>query len=200
MANTNAPFGLRPVRYLNGASWNGQVNRYLIPSTDGTDYFIGDPVTLAGNAGLSGSFVNGIPTGGMPTVSIGIAGSAIVGSIVGFEVNPAALDKIYGPLSTSRVALVADDPNIIFHMQEQNTGTAFTSAEVSLNANFVAGTGSSITGVSGYVIDNAGEATTATLNLRLMRLAQLETNDYGVAAIWEVLLMAHQHRAGVTGA
>lgn len=200
MANTNAPFGLRPVRYLNGAPWNGQVSRYLLPSTDSTAMFIGDPVTLAGNAGASGSSVTGVDTGGMPTVSIGLAGSAIVGAIVGFEVNPSGLDAIHRAASVARVVLVADDPNIIFHMQEQNTGTAFTSAEVSLNANFVSGTGSTITGYSGYVIDNAGEATTATLNLRLMRLAQLPTNDYGIAAIWEVLLMAHQYRAGATGA
>lgn len=200
MANTNAPFGLRPVRYLNGAPWNGQVSRYLLPATDSNNMFIGDPVTLAGDAGASGSFVLGVPTGGMPTVSIGVAGSAIVGSIVGFEINPARLDILHRPASVAMVALVCDDPNVIFHMQEQNTGTAFTSAEVSLNANFVSGTGSSVTGYSGFVIDNAGEATTATLNLRLMRLAQFETNDYGLAAIWEVLLMAHQHRAGATGA
>lgn len=200
MANTNAPFGLRPVRYLNGALWNGQVQRYLVPATDSTAMFIGDPVTLAGDAGASGSYVNGIYTAGMPTVSIGIAGSAIVGAIVGFEVNPSALDAIHRAASIARVALVADDPNIVFHMQEANSGTAFTSAEVSLNANFVSGTGSTITGYSSYVVDNSTEATTATLNLRLMRLAPIETNDYGVAAIWEVLLMAHQHRAGVTGA
>lgn len=199
MANTNAPFGLRPVRYLNGAPWNGQVQRYLIPATDGTAMFIGDPVTLAGSAGASGSYVNGIYTAGMPTVSIGIAGSAVVGAIVGFEVNPSGLDAIHRAASIARVALVADDPNIVFHMQEQNTGTAFTATEVSLNANFVSGSGSTVTGYSGYVIDNSTEATTATLNLRVMRLAPIETNDYGVAAIWEVLLMAHQHRAGATG-
>lgn len=199
MPNTNAPFGLRPVRYLSGAQWNGQVTRYLIPATDGTNYFIGDPVTLAGDAGASGSFVLGVPVGGVPTVSIGIAGSAVVGAIVGFEVNPARLDIMHRPANTAMVALVCDDPNVIFHMQEANSGTALTSTEVSLNANFVSGTGSSITGYSGYVIDNSTEATTATLNLRLMRLAQFETNDYGVAAIWEVLLMAHQYRAGVAG-
>ncbi len=200
MANTNAPFGLRPVRYLNGAPWNGQVSRYLIPSTDGTAYFIGDPVTLAGDAGASGSFVNGVPTGGMPTVSIGIAGSTCIGAIVGFEVNPAALDKIYRPASTAMVALVADDPNIIFHIQEANSGTAWTSAEVGLNANFVAASGSTVTGYSAYVADNSTEAATSTLNLKILRLAQFETNDYGVAAIWEVLLNNHAFRTGIAGA
>jgi hypothetical protein len=123
MANTNAPFGLRPVRYLNGAPWNGQVSRYLIPATDGTAYYIGDPVTLAGDAGASGSYVNGVYTGGMPTVSIGIAGSTCIGAIVGFEVNPSGLDKpSTARRSVARVALVADDPMIVFHMQESELG------------------------------------------------------------------------------
>ncbi len=199
MANTNAPFGLRPVRYLNGACWNGQVSRYLLPATDGTAYFIGDPVTLAGDAGASGSFVSGVYTGGMPTVSIGIAGATCIGAIVGFEVNPAALDKIYRPANTAMVALVADDPNVVFHIQEANTGTAWTSAEVGLNANFVSATGSTVTGYSSYVADNSTEATTATLNVKLLRVAPIETNDYGVAAIWEVLLNNHAFRAGVLG-
>jgi hypothetical protein len=199
MANTNAPFGLRPVRYLSGAPWNGQVSRYLIPATDGTAYYIGDPVTLAGDAGASGSYVNGVYTAGMPTVSIGIAGATCVGVIVGFEVNPASLDKVYRPASTAVVALVADDPNIVFHLQEINSGTAWTSAEIGLNANFVAATGSTVTGYSAYVGDNSTEATTSTLNVKLLRLAPIETNDYGVAAIWEVLLNNHAFRAGVTG-
>jgi hypothetical protein len=198
MANTNAPFGLRPVRYLSGAPWNGQVSRYLIPATDGTAYYIGDPVTLAGDAGASGSYVNGVYTAGMPTVSIGIAGATCVGAIVGFEVNPAGSTRSTAG-EHARVALVADDPNIVFHLQEINSGTAWTSAEIGLNANFVAATGSTVTGYSAYVGDNSTEATTSTLNLKLLRLAPIETNDYGVAAIWEVLLNNHAFRAGVTG-
>lgn len=199
MANTNAPFGLRPVRYLNGAPWNGQVSRYLIPATDGTSYFIGDPVTLAGDAGASGSTVLGIPTGGMPTVSIGIAGATCIGAIVGFEVNPARLDITYRPASTAMVALVADDPMIVFHIQEANSGTVWTSAEVGLNANFVSASGSTVTGYSAYTADNSTEATTSTLNVKILRLAQFETNDYGAAAIWEVLLNNHAFHTGVAG-
>lgn len=199
MANANAPFGLRPVRYLNGAPWNGQVSRYLIPATDSTAMFIGDPVTLAGDAGASGSFVNGIYTGGMPTVSIGLAGATCIGAIVGFEVNPSGLDAIHRAASVARVALVADDPNIVFHVQEINSGTAWTSAEVGNNANFVSATGSTVTGYSAYVGDNATETTTSTLNLKLLRLAPIETNDYGLAAIWEVLLNNHAFRTGITG-
>lgn len=200
MANTNAPFGLRPVRYRNGSPWNGQVQRYLLPSTDSTAMYIGDPVTLAGSAGADGSFVNGIPTTGMPTISIGLAGAKILGAIVGFEPNPSALDQTYRAASVARVALVVDDPNIVFHIQEANSGTAIAAADVGLNANFVSGTGSTATGFSGYVLDNTTEAVTASLNLKLLRLAPIETNEaYAVAQLWEVCINDHLFSQGTTG-
>ena len=196
----NTPFGLRPVRYLNGSMWNGQVQRYLVPSTYAVDLFIGDPVVLAGDAGAYPSVVNGIPTDGMPTISIGVAGSAILGAIVGFEPNPSALDVIYGKASTNRVALVADDPNLIFEIQEIGTGTQWTSAEVGLNANFVSGTGSSVTGLSGFLADNSTEATTSTLNLKLLRpVMRADMDGFGQYAKWEVLINNHLFRAGSTG-
>lgn len=200
MANANTPFGLRPVRYLNGAPWNGQVNRYAVASNYATSLFIGDPVVLAGTAADYPSTVNGIPTDGMPTIQIGVAGSAWLGAIVGFEVNPGALDTIYGPASTARVALVADDPNLIFEMQEIGTGTALTAAATGLNANGVAASGSTVTGLSGWVIDNTTEATTATLNVKLMRLVQrADMEGYGAYAKWEVMINNHLFRAGADG-
>ena len=43
MANVNAPFGLRPVQYLNGAAWNGQARMYYIYLSDTSAYAPGDP-------------------------------------------------------------------------------------------------------------------------------------------------------------
>ena len=56
MANTSAPFGLRPVRSLNGAPWNGAATLYYIPSTDTNAYNVGDVVaSLAGGDVVSGA-------------------------------------------------------------------------------------------------------------------------------------------------
>ena len=44
MANTDSPFGLRPIRHRNGAAYNGAANPYYINSTYATALFIGDPV------------------------------------------------------------------------------------------------------------------------------------------------------------
>ena len=200
MANANTPFGLRPVRYLNGAPWNGQVKRYHVKSDYAVNLFIGDPVVMTGDTAAYPAVVNGIPADGLPNVQIGVAGSAIVGAIVGFEVNPDALGTIYGPASTGRVALVADDPNLIFEMQEIGTGTPLAATDQGLNANFVAATGSTVTGLSGFVIDNTTEATSSALNLKLLRLVQrADMEGYGAYAKWEVMINNHLYRAGSTG-
>jgi hypothetical protein len=200
MANANTPFGLRPVRYLNGAPWNGQVTRYHVKSNYAVDLFIGDPVVMTGDTAAYPATVNGIPADGLPNVQIGVAGSAWVGAIVGFEVNPGALDVIYGPASTARIALVADDPNLIFEMQEIGTGTPLAATDQGLNANGVAASGSTVTGLSGWVIDNTTEATSNTLNVKLMRLVQrADMEGYGAYAKWEVMINNHLYRAGATG-
>lgn len=199
MANVDSPFGLRPVRYLSGAPWNGQVRRYLLPSSDTSNRFIGDPVTLGGDAGAAGLFVNGIPAQGLATIAIGVAGAPWLGAIVGFEVNPSRLDIVYGLASTNRIALIADDPSIIFEVQEVSGGTALLSSEVGLNANGVAGTGSTITGLSGWELNNSGENTTATLNLKILGLVQREDVEYGEHQKWEVLINDHIFRNGILG-
>lgn len=199
MANVDTPFGLRPVRYLSGAPWNGQVRRYLVDSGDPTAVFIGDPVKLAGSAGLSGSVVNGIPTGGMPTVVQAAAGNVCVGVVVGFEPLQTDLTVLHRLASTSRVALVCDDPGVVFEIQEVSGGTTFTAAEVGLNANFVVAAGVTATGVSQVELNNSGEATTDTLNCKILGLVMRPDNDYGENAKWEVLLNAHAYRNGITG-
>ena len=199
MANADTPFGLRPVRYLSGAPWNGQVQRYLLPSTDGTATFIGDLVKLAGSAGANGSVVNGIPTGGMPTIAQSAAADGGVGVVVGFEPLQTDLTVLHRLASTARVALVVDDPNVIFEIQEVSGGTALTVAEVGLNANVVVGSGSTTTGLSGMELGNATEAVTVSLDLKILRLVQREDVEIGEHAKWEVLINNHAFRAGVTG-
>lgn len=188
MANVNMPMGLQPVRYLNGSPWNGQATRYCIPSTDGTAYYLYDPVTHAGSADANG----------VATVSIGVAGAAILGSIVGVEVAGDNLEIKYIPATKTRdyYVFVADDPNIIFEMQE--SGTAMAAADVGLNANFVIAAPSSTVSPSATAIDNSTKATTATLNLKLLGLSQRVDNAFGTSAKWLVLINNHQFKSGGT--
>lgn len=198
MANSNAPFGLSPVEYLNGSKWNGQVRRYYIPSNDANAYAIGDPVTLAGSADARG----------IASVVLATPGSAMLGPIVGMgglqyggmSGDPTSPNTTVIPATKTKAyyVLVADDPNIIFEAQEIGTGTALTAAEVGLNVNMVAATNSGY--LSAWVLTNTTEATTVTLDCKLLGLSQRNPNNtFGAYAVWNVLINNHCYRAGAVG-
>ncbi len=200
MANANTPWGFSPVSYMNGVNWTGQGNIYSIPSGDTTAYYIGDPVTLAGSADANG----------IPTVSIGLAGATCCGAIVSIGTNPQggpyvdpnnlALTNAPATKTQTYYALVADDPNIVFEIQEPNSGgTALAATNVSENIDFVAGAPAAGIKVSGYTLDNTAHDTTSTRNCKLLRLAQRTDNALGRSAKWYVIFNNHAFRTGVTG-
>ena len=200
MANADRPSGLSPVQYLNSAPWNGGGRVYCIPDTDDTNaYAIGDPVVLAG-----GADANGVPT---ITLATGGATNSILGAIVS-GAGALSYGSTYGvpqdspiviPATKSRnyYVLVADDPNIIFEVQEVSGGTALTAAEVGLNADLVAGTNNGY--LSGWEVNNSGEGTGATLQVKLLGLAQRSDNAFGEHAKWLVLINLHCYRIGQVG-
>jgi hypothetical protein len=200
MPNANKPQGLAPVGYLNGAPWTGGGRLYCIPDTDDTNPFaIGDPVDLAGSAD-----VNGIPTITLATAG---TGNPVLGAIVS---GAGALNDggLYGVPADSPIVipavksrnyyvLVADDPNTIFEVQEVSGGTPLTAAEVGLNANLISGTNNGF--ISGWQVDNAGEAVGATIQVRLLGLARRSDNAFGANAKWLVFINNHRYRVGQVG-
>ena len=199
MANADRPNGLRPVGTGLGAPWNGKVNMYVIESGDATATFIGDLVKLAGTSGEAGETSYGLDLEGMPEVVQSAAGDKSVGVVVGFLPNQDNLTQKHRPASTRRVALVSDDPNTIYEIQEVSGGTALTSAAVGLNANVVVGAGNATTGLSGMELDNATEATTAGLNLQILGLVKRVDNNIGEHAKWLVRINDHEFQVGQTG-
>jgi len=196
MANVSKPSGLKPVGYLNGAPWNGQARLYYIPSTNTSAYHVGDPVTLGGTGDANG----------LASVSIGVAGSAIIGAIVGVAVAPASnslqgttLDLTARSIPATKAkdyyVMVADDPNIIFEIQEGNT-VALAATDIGLNCNFLIAAGSTVTSDSGTTTAVAAPAATATLNLKLLGLAQRQDNAFGQYAKWLVKINNHVYGAG----
>ena len=194
MANANRLSGLSPVKYLNGAPWNGGGNIYSIDSGYGTALYIGDPVDLSGT---SDSY-------GIQGVVLSTAGSGAVGVIVGIGTNaqggpyisPTNLTATYAPTTKTSnwYALVVDDPQVVFEIQE--VGTALAAADCGLNANFSFGTAGTLSGVG---ILNSSKATTSTLDMRLLGLAQRADNTFGLYAKWNVLINNHRFRTGVAG-
>jgi hypothetical protein len=191
MANADTPFGLRPVRYLSGAPYNGAVNQYSTATGDGTAIFIGDPVTLSGTS----QTINGNV---YLDVDQAATGDIVIGVVVG--VLPVTREStIYRVGSTQRILLVADDPNLVFEIQEVSGGTALTANDAGLNANFVVGSGNTSSGMSGVELNNGSEAASATLDLIITGFVNRADNEIGEHAKWLVRINRHQFANQVVG-
>lgn len=203
MANANKPFGLRPVDRLGAGDYDGRGHVYHVPSTDGTySYYVGDVVQLSGTGDA-----NGIPGVNKFTPNDGAGGSGINGTgpvgvvlAVGTSpngpwVNPSDLTVMSAPQTKTRdyYLLVADDPLLIFEVQEANSGTALAATAIGLNANLTYEAAQSTGFVSNTVIDNSTEAVTIGLDVRLLGLSQVPGNAFGVAAKWRVMLNNHAY-------
>lgn len=184
MANVNAPFGLKPVRYLSGAPYNGAVNMYSVAAGYGTGIFIGDPVVDIGTTQqINGAYYK--------DVQLAATTDVITGVVVG--VVPVTADSLpYRAASTQRILMVADDPNLIFEAQEA-TGGGLAAADLGLNISFNAGTPSTVTGLSGLTLKTDTEATTNTLALKLFGIVNRADNEIGDSCKWLVRINRHRY-------
>lgn len=192
MANPDTPNGLRPIRYLDGSPYNGAHNLYYVISTYGTAIFIGDVVTHNGTAGLAGVKVNGVDVEGMPEVVLYAVGDNAMGVVVGVYPNPDALGTNHKPASTAAILMVADDPNLIFEIQEDGVGAQFGAVDVGRNVDILAAiAGNATTGQSIQELDSSVTSVTSTAGFRLMRLVPRPNNAIGTNARWEVKFVEH---------
>lgn len=191
MANTDRPFGLRPVSMLSGAPWNGQVNMYLVPSSDGTAIYVGDPVKSGGTAGAAGTVVNGQDCEGMPTIAVAAAGDTLRGVVVGFLPLQTNLETLHRAASTARIALVVDDPNVVFEVQEDSGGAATAAVDVGENADILYTAGSATTGQSAVELDSSSHVTSSA-QLRILGFVKRPDNAIGTNAKLLVLINEHE--------
>lgn len=173
MANANVARGLLPVRHFDGSVWNGSVNMYFVPAAYATALFLGDPVDI-----ISGSN----DANGLPAVQLATVGAPVVGTVVGIASGGGgpgtsnytiAVTRdlvIYHPASTAQYILVADDPTLMFSIQDDASAQARAPNQwAGRNANLVSGSGSTVTGYSGWQLAASTVNTTNTLDLRIMR-------------------------------
>ncbi len=188
MANVDRPAGLKPVKYLSGAPWNGKANVYFVPDTDATALFKGDPVKSAGGAD---------PTGKYPTVVQAAAGEAVRGVVIGFGeepfvmVNPTNSDRTHRPANAAMYVMVVDDPNVIFEVQEDSDGGALTADAIGSSADLVVGAGDVKSGRSGVELDSSSAATVAA-TCKILRAVNREDNELGDHCKFEVLIAEHE--------
>lgn len=191
MANANTPKGLIPARGVNSQYVTGGLRTYSHAAGDTVQLCIGDPVKLAGTS----QTLAGIVT---PDVVRAATGDVIAGVVVGM-VAATRDTPLYGPASTAYQLFVDDDPNTLFEIQDVNSGTTLTTADIGLNVNFVVAAGSTATGFSGVTIDNTTEATTNTLDLKIVDFVNRADVETGAAAKYLVRINRHQYANQIAG-
>lgn len=165
MANTDAPFGFRPIN-RDGSPYNGATLRAVFAAGDSTATFIGDAVKIAGTA-----------IDGYPTIAQAAAGDPVLGVVTSFEADPDGLGNQYRLASTQRFCQIVPVDSTYFEVQSDDDTTALAITDVGLNANFIVGSGDTTYGVSGMELDSSGAATTNSLDLQIVALIDRADND-----------------------
>lgn len=193
MSNTNAPFGLRPIRYVDGRPYNGAVEYYFATGATGA-IRPGDPVVESGTTNTAEviSAAGTFPPGTLPTCTVAADGSGdpITGVCVAVVPETNA-STTYRVTSTDRVIAVARGHDLIFEVQADAGGTALAAADVGQNVVFKAAT--TATEISDWAVDTAtAPNTTAGFQAKLMGFSKKPKNgDIGAYAVVEVLINNH---------
>ena len=193
MANLDSPFGLRPVRMVNGSPFSNQQNRYRIAANYGTSIYQGDLVKV-------------VTGGGIERVAAGGSG-LILGVFNGCTYTDPSSGKqkwsSYYPASTNAsdiIAFVIDAPDTVFEVQAD---AAFPVADLFGNFDIVDNSpvGDTTSGISNLELDVTTGATTATLPLKAIDISQDPLNDDVATANTNVLVVINNHlfSAGTAG-
>lgn len=186
MANVFAPFGARVIGHLYDSSYNARARAYVIGTGDATALYVGDFVKSTGTGLLN-------EKGEMlPSVTQAGATDTILGVVIGFEVNSTYLNQIYRTANTLRTVYVVDDPNIMIEIQA--SGATVAETMFGGNADIVAGSGSTFTGVSGSYI-NVAAVSSASAQLRILGMAQESNNVLGVYTRLICYINEHEHKS-----
>lgn len=183
MANVTQAFGFRPVRHANGAPWNGQTQRCYISVLYDQALYIGDPVLW------TATLTEKDATAMYPTINLAPVTSAAIyrGVITSFEPLPNNLTQQYNPALTARWCQVCMSPDIVFQIRDDGSGTP-AAVFPGGNTLTVAGSGSSVTGLSGYSLDASTPTDTQAHCVHIIGLSDIPDNELADYAIWDVLI------------
>lgn len=200
MANIDARFGLRPSGHLNGMPWNGATMKCYCHASYATALYIGDPVDLQTETDYQDTTAEH-----MSIVKSTLAdGNYTMGAITGFDPDPDNLTYQYKPASTTRLAHVCVDPQVIYQVRDDGT-TLLTKLVPGQNGILIeTHTGSTVHGLSGMELDTNATAPSADASnmLLIMNLSRIPGNTLAKRAIWDVMISMHRfagYAAGILG-
>jgi len=198
MPNVSRPTGYRPVKHVNGSSFNGQASLYVVLASDATALAVGDLVDLSGAADATG----------IPAITRATAvNGPFLGAIVGFL--PSGTSPVDGtlqtgtadlslsgfrPASTLRYVLVADAVDVVY--EAQGSGTFLYNADPGLNASTTttAAGANGNAGVSNMQVDLSTKAVGNTLGLKILGASRRVDQDLADSSNVKLEVMINQHR------
>src|SRR5579872_98688 len=175
--------------WANAGSTSTQLMRRKTASNNGTAIFLGDCLkyTAAGVVGLATAGA------GFTTISQGceyydstINGRRFNTYLPASTTYSGSVFDDWGNTDESMILCTADPVNTRFQAQYSASTPALT--DVTKNANFTAGSGSTTTGISGHALDQTTLATTANLDFRVQDLKRNVLNDPTVASVAKVIV------------
>lgn len=179
MANVSRPFGLRPMKHLDGSAYNGAAETFALLAADSTVVGVGDVVKYGGTADANGvaSITRGTADADLP-----------VGVVVGFVPDYANLSNPgqYRLASTARYALVCVDPTVVYEVQA-GASTAITAVGMNMGLNYTAV--NTATGLSAMTALGGAGATTITLPLKVLGVVQRPDSDMSDATNWKLQVL-----------
>lgn len=184
MPNTNAPMGLRPVRHYMGGQI--RINEYAIASGLASNIYRGSPVKSS--------------PGTTKRIDVAAAGNTCIGVFMGciyqdssgdfqFKPNWVSGTTTYG--SVDAKALVIDDPFVLYEIQVSGSA-GLVATDIGNVADLVIGTGSTITGNSGDMLDQTTLSGSGSAQLKIVDLVRRDDNAFGQYAKALVLINEHE--------
>jgi len=180
-------FGLRFKRTLHGQS--PVCAKFYVPATDSTALLEGDLVTLVPTTGAMDTAAE------VPVVTRAATGNVLLGVVKSFQPDGSLpLTGNYRAASTARYVNVIIDPDAVYEAQEDAVGGSITAAVVGAmqNVNVIVAAGSTVTGLSGTMIDS-NTTTTSAADLKIVGVPANGGDNYAAksgGAILEVMILA----------
>jgi len=169
MASTAAPYGLRPVKRVDGMPYAGATEQFLIdPAGEATNIFNGQVVIIGADGYIALSTATGAD---ITTNNLGGSGVGAIGVFVGCEYVNAqgqVIHSQYYPSGTTGVvkAFVVTDPMVIFQAQcDGSVGQADLGTNTFFAAAQSTSTGSTRTGNSTSALDATVQAAAAAFRI-----------------------------------
>ena len=161
--------GFRPIQDRSGNPYIGKIETFFVKSTHATLLAVGDLVTETGNVDTKT---------GLSEIDASAAGGLITGVLVGTGFNMSDLESKGIPTTQERIVQVATDKNMI--LEAETSGGTFAADDIGRNLDIVATAATQSGGLvnSNMTIDATGASTSATAQVRIVRVKNSEAITY----------------------